>query len=118
MDDPQHLRVIQRLGHAVVDDDGERVEDAVPAHLLPFASANILHYLTGKASLSEELDDLEYAFALMPHQFSDGHRSTLVMLDHAGLDDLGIDEGDPAHHTIALKASDKPVFRIHTVLQS
>src|SRR5437867_2140437 len=115
MDDPQHLRVSQRLRHPVVDDNGERVEDAVPAHLLPFAPAYILHHLTGNASPCEQIGDLKDSWAPMPHQFSDGHRSALVMLDHARFDDLGIDEGNPAHYTVAFEASEQSVFCIHAV---
>ena len=117
MNDSQHFRVIECLRHAVVDDHRERVEGAVPTHLLPFVATNILHNLARQACLLEEVGDQTYPQALVSHQLSDRERPAFVMLDDPGRDVLGVNECDSANHAVTREPFEKAVFGLHAVLQ-
>ena len=109
--------MFQRLRHLVIDNDGERVEDAVPTHLLPFAFPHIVRELTGNPRLLEDLRNGQQARALVPHHLTDGHSPLFVMINHAGRRDLGIDEGHATHDAIPLNARYDAVFCIDSVLE-
>ena len=107
----------QRPVGRVAPEHGERVEDAVPAHLLPLASPDVLDHLTGQPGPLEQVNDLEHPGTGVPHELPDGDRSPLIVLDHSRLDDLGIDKGDSTHHAVTFETGEETIFGIHAILQ-
>ncbi len=109
--------MIERLGHFVVDHDGQGIEDAIPTHLLPLAAPDIVDQLARNPRLLEQIRDGQQTSTLMPHQLPDRHRSPLIMVDDAGLRDLGVDVRDTTDDTIPLNARQDAIFRIDSILQ-
>jgi len=116
-DDARHFRMIQRLRDLVVDQNGDRIEDAIPTHLLPLAPPNILGQLTRHARRREKIANAQKPVAFVSHQLADGDRPLLVVVDNTRLRNFGIDEGHSADHAIPLEASTNTVFGVDPVLK-
>ena len=83
----QHVRVIQRRGHTIIDDDGQRIKHAVPTHLFPFRPPNIIRDRAGNAGLPKQFHNLLHPRARIPHQLANGHLASGIMINHPGLGD-------------------------------
>ncbi len=118
VDDTHHLGMIQGLGHLVIDQHRQGVEDAIPAHLFPLAPPDVFRELARNSGCDKQVSNLQQALALMSHQFADRHIPLLIVIDHAWRHDLRIDERDPTDHTVPFQSRDDAIFRIDAILQS